>query len=85
VATSTAKVVWSKDSSYVVAGVPTSGTAGQGVTTDTVYKIDVSSGEKTEFPTGTDVDVAEPFLSLDGQILFFRNNRDGSLYYHMLQ
>ncbi len=85
VATSPSKAVWAKDSSYIVAGVPTSGIAGQGVTTDSVYKIEISGGTKTEFPPGTDVDVSEPFLSLNGSILFFRNNQDGSLYYHMLQ
>lgn len=82
--TSTTKAVWTKDSSSIVVGVPTSGVAGQGVTTDTVYKIDISGANKTEVSPGTVVDVEEPFLSLDGNILFFRNGQDGSLYYLML-
>ncbi len=84
VATSTTKAVWSKDSSSIVVGVPTSGVAGQGVTTDTVYKISISGGDKVEVSPGTTVDIEEPFLSIDGIILFFRNGQDGSLYYLML-
>lgn len=85
VATSTKKAVWAKDSSSIVVGVPTSGVAGQGITSDTVYKIEISSNSRTEFSPGTAVDVEEPFLNLNGEILFFRNAQDGSLYYLMLK
>lgn len=85
VATSTKKAVWTKDSSSIVVGVPTSGLAGQGITNDTVYKIEISSNTRTEFSPGTSVDVEEPFLNLNGDILFFRNAQDGSLYYLMLK
>lgn len=80
VASSVTKATWAKDSQSIVVGVPTSGVANSGVTTDTIYKVDLS-GTRTEFSPGTNVDVQEPFLSFDGNILFFRNNQDGSLYY----
>lgn len=84
VATSTTKATWAKDSQSIVVGVPTSGVANSGITTDTVYKIDLS-GTRTEFAPGTNVDVQEPFLNFDGTVLFFRNNQDGSLYYLFLK
>lgn len=84
VSTSPTKAVWTKDSTAIVVGVPTTGTANQGVTADTVYKIDMT-GTRTEFAPGTNVDVQDPFLSLDGNVLFFRNNQDGSLYYLFLK
>jgi len=75
------KTVWSQDGSTVYAAVPTQGTPGNGLTTDTIMKIDVNSGNKQEFVPGLTIDGEDLFLSLDGNTLFFKNNQDRSLYY----
>jgi Tol biopolymer transport system component len=75
------KMAWAKDGSTVYAAVPTQGTPGNGLTTDTIMKITVSTGDKQEFPPGTTVDGGNLFLNLSGDKLFFKNNQDRSLYY----
>lgn len=84
VATSQTKAVWAKDSQSIMVAVPTSGIAGQGITQDTIYKIDVVSNSRQEFAPGITVDAQELFLNLDGTVLFFRNAQDNALYYMML-
>jgi Tol biopolymer transport system component len=79
--TSQTKAVWSKDSSIVYAGVPTTGVAGQGLTQDTIQKITISSGQLQELAPGVAVDVEDLFLSSDESVLFFRNAQDNALYY----
>ena len=39
IATIPSKAVWNKDSSFIVAGVPTTGNAGNGLTQDTIKKV----------------------------------------------
>ncbi len=81
VSTLESKAVWTRDSQDILVATPTSGTAGEGVTQDTIYKINVATGSRTEFNPGSGVDAQELFLSLDENILFFRNAQDGYLYY----
>lgn len=85
VVTSETKAVWTRDSQSIVVAVPTSGVAGEGLTSDTIYKIDVATATKTEFSPGTGIDAQELFLSLDEDIVFFRNAQDGLLYYLFVQ
>lgn len=79
-----AKAVWSRDSQSVVVAVPSSGGVSSGQTSDSIAKIDVMSGSKTEFSLGSGVDAQELFMNLEESILFFRNAQDGSLYYLFL-
>lgn len=85
VATSETKAVWTKDSQNIIVAVPTSGIAGEGITSDTFYKINVATATQTQFAPGSGIDGQELFLSLDEQIVFFRNAQDGYLYYLPLQ
>lgn len=85
VSTLESKAVWTRDSQSIVVAVPTSGTAGEGFTQDTIYKIDVGTGSRTEFTPGSGMDAQELFLSVDENILFFRNAQDGYLYYLFVQ
>jgi len=84
VSSSETKAVWSRDSQSVVGAVPSSGGVGSGLTSDSIAKIDVMSGSKTDFSLGSGVDAQELFLNLEENILFFRNAQDGSLYYLFL-
>ncbi len=81
VATTTSKATWSKDGSTVYAGVPTTGTAGQGLTQDSIYKIDLASGNQTQLETGLAVDAQNLFLNSSENILFFKNGQDNALYF----
>lgn len=85
VVTSETKAVWTKDSQNIIVAVPTSGIAGEGITSDTFYKINVASATQTQYSPGSGIDGQELFLSLDEQMLFFRNAQDGYLYYLPLQ
>lgn len=85
VATSETKAVWSKDGQTILAAVPVSGTFGQGLTSDTIYKIDLLTNNRTEYNPGSGVDVREMFTSLDGGVIFFKNAQDNSLYYLFTQ
>jgi hypothetical protein len=80
VTTSETKAVWTKDSQNIVVAVPTSGTVGQGATSDTFYRMNVATGSREEFSPGSGVDGQELFLSMDETIVFFRNAQDGALY-----
>ncbi|HMQ01578.1 MAG TPA: hypothetical protein PKD79_00695 [Candidatus Doudnabacteria bacterium] len=82
--TSETKAVWSRDSQSIVVAVPTSGTAGTGVTSDTIYVMNVLTSTREEYNPGGGIDAQEMFLSLDEQIVFFRNAQDGALYYMFL-
>ncbi|HEX3099994.1 MAG TPA: hypothetical protein VHQ41_03395, partial [Patescibacteria group bacterium] len=79
--TSVTKAMWSKDGFTVYAGVPNTGTPGQGLTQDTIYRINISTGESKQFDPGVAVDAQNLFLSSDASILFFRNAQDNALYY----
>ncbi len=81
VSTSVNKVVWTKDSSAVFAGVPTTNSSSQSLTQDSIFKISISDSQQTEIAPGIPVDVENLFLSSDEGILFFRNAQDNSLYY----
>jgi hypothetical protein len=81
VATLPEKAVWSKNGATVFAAVPTRGVAGNGLTEDTIIKINVATGEKVEINPGAAIDAQSLFLSSDETKLFFRNNQDRSLYY----
>lgn len=85
VTTSETKAVWTKDSQNIIVAVPVSGVAGEGVTSDTIYKINVATATQTQYSPGSGVDAQELFLSLDESIVFFRNAQDGYLYYLALQ
>lgn len=85
VKTTVEKAIWSKDSTLVFVGVPTTGTAGQGLTQDTIQKISISNGLPTEMNPGVAVDVQDLFLSSDETVLFFRNAQDNALYYIPVQ
>jgi Tol biopolymer transport system component len=75
------KAVWSKDGQVIYAAVPKTGTAGEGLTQDNIYRLNVSTMDKTELDPGTAVDARDLFLSGSENILFFRNAQDNSLYY----
>ena len=79
------KAVWAKDSLSIFAGVPSSESAGQSLTQDTIQKITVSSGQAQEFAPGIAVDAQDLFLSMDESVLFFRNAQDNALYYIPVQ
>lgn len=81
VATAISKVVWAKDGQTVYAGVSTSGTPGQGLTQDTIYKISVAGSNQEQLDTGLTVDARDLFLNSSQNILFFKNAQDNSLYY----
>jgi hypothetical protein len=81
VSTIVSKAVWSKDGQTVFVGVPVSGTAGQGLTQDVLYRIDVASGQQTQYDPGLAVDARDLFLSANNEVLFFRNAQDNYLYY----
>jgi hypothetical protein len=81
VATSVDKAVWTKDSQNIFAGVPVKGVAGEGLTEDSIYQINVGTISKVEYPTGVPTDAQEMFLSNNEDILFFKNAQDQSLYY----
>lgn len=81
VTTSVDKVVWSKDSSKIYVAVPSKGVAGEGLTEDQIFKIDLGTFVKTEMPTGVAVDAQELFLSKNEDVLFFKNAQDQGLYY----
>ena len=81
IATSETKAVWTKDGQSIVVAVPTSGTVGEGITSDTFYKLDIYTNARTEFGPGIAVDARELFLSLDNNTLFFKNAQDNALYY----
>lgn len=86
VATTVEKAIWSKDSKSVIAGVPTTGTAGENtLTQDTIYKIDLSTIEKVEFSPGEGMDVQDMFMDSTEAVLFFRNGQDQALYYMPLK
>ncbi len=80
-ATTVEKAVWTRDGQNVFAAVPQTGVAERGLTEDTIYKISVDSGAKTEFNPGSGVDARDLFLNLSGDSLFFKNAQDGLLYY----
>ncbi len=75
------KAVWSRDSLSVYAGVPNTGIAGQGLTQDTIFKVDVGSGQQQQYDPGLPVDARDMFLSSDQSLLFFLNAQDNSIYY----
>lgn len=80
-ATINTKAVWTKDSQSVVIAVPKTGTAGQGITQDTVYKVTLATDIRQTYDPGIAVDVQDLLLSQDETVLFFRNASDNSLYY----
>jgi hypothetical protein len=75
------KVVWMQSGNYLFAGVPTSGSAGSGLTEDTIMKINAVSGDKTEYAPGVTVDAQNLFLDNTEKTLFFKNAQDRALYY----
>jgi len=75
------KTVWSNSGNYLYTGVPTTGSAGNGLTEDSITKINAVSGDKTEFAPGVVVDAQDLFLDNTENILFFKNAQDQSLYY----
>lgn len=77
VAGSTEKAVWKKNGLRLVVASPGSGG-------DTIYIIDPINNTKTEANPGSGMDAQELFLSLNEDIVFFRNGQDGSLYYMFL-
>jgi hypothetical protein len=81
VTTTPEKTVWTKNGQYVYAAVPTTGSAGNGLTQDTIMKINTSTLDKEEFLPGTSVDAQNLFLDLTENNLFFKNNQDRALYY----
>ncbi len=81
VSTSEQKAVWAKDGQTIYVGVPVQGTTGEGLTQDTIYKINVVSQSKQEYQPGSAIDAQDLFLSATENVLFFRNAQDGALYY----
>jgi dipeptidyl aminopeptidase/acylaminoacyl peptidase len=75
------KAVWTRDSQSVVVAVPGASGVGSGQTSDSIVKINVVSGSKTEFSLGSGIDAQELFMNLEENILFFVNAQNGSLYY----
>lgn len=75
------KAVWSKDGSKIIVAAPASNSESGGFTEDLVYSVTSLNGEKTSFEPGISVDIENLFLSINEDILFFRNVQDGGLYY----
>ena len=78
------KAIWSKDSNFIFAAVPSSGNADNGsLTADAFYRMDISSLEKKQYPQNSEapIDGRDLFLNSMGSKLFFRNAQDGGLYY----
>lgn len=80
-ATTVDKAMWSRDGQTLFVAVPKTGVAERGLTEDTINKISVNTGDKTEFDPGSGVDARNLFLNLNGDILFFQNMQNGLLYY----
>ncbi len=78
VVTSYDKAIWSKDGSSIYAAVPND--SGQ----DTLFKINISSGDRKEFSPGIDVKMQELFYNLEENVIFFKNSTDGFLYYMII-
>ncbi len=77
------KAVWGNDSQTVYAAVPVTGVPGEGLTTDTFYKININDFSKETYQPSSsqNIDGQDLFLSTDGTKLFFQNAQDGYLYY----
>lgn len=76
------KALWTKNSQSVFVAVPNQSSASaQTLSQDTIYKIDISTGQSEQFQTNVAVDAQDLFLNLDETILFFKNAQDGALYY----
>ncbi len=81
------KAVWASDSRTVYLAAPEGGQGisdpnGTSLTTDSFYRLDVSTLEKTEFkPDNLNLDGRELFLNVSEDKLFFKNAQDGELYY----
>lgn len=94
VPTFVSKCAWSKDSKFIYYAHPTSipsevvipndYLAGKFNTSDTFWKVDVSTGEKTRIveldKIKTSYDATSLFLNNNGSLLFFINKLDGKLY-----
>ncbi len=88
------KCAWSADSKYLfcalpgnipeTATLPNDWLEGKIVTSDTFWKIEVSSGKKERLievdKINGSFDVLNPFLSADEKTFFFTNKADGKLY-----
>jgi dipeptidyl aminopeptidase/acylaminoacyl peptidase len=85
ITTTEQKAVWSKDSRTIIVAVPTTGTAGAGLTQDTIYRFNVNTLEKQEFNPGIAIDAQDLFLNSTEDVLFFRNAQDQALYYMHIQ
>jgi hypothetical protein len=83
-ATTVDKAAWGPGGVAIVAAVPTSGTAGQGLTQDTLFSYTLALQAKKEFPLGSGVDARNLFLNQAGDVVFFKNFQDGKLYYMSL-
>ncbi|HPN96214.1 MAG TPA: hypothetical protein PLK35_00445 [Candidatus Moranbacteria bacterium] len=94
VPTFVSKCVWSKDNKtiyYALPGgisnnavLPNEYEGGKVITTDTFWKIDITTGEKTRIidisKIDDKIDASHPFLNSDESILFFTNKVDGKIY-----
>lgn len=76
------KATWSSDSKMVYAAAPKDlASSGTELTQDTLFGINIDTGEQNTYNPGTSVDAQDLFLSLPGDKLFFKNLQDGGLYY----
>ena len=83
------KAVWSSDSRIIYTAAPKDGQTvsdsdglNSSFSTDTFYKLDISTLEKVEFtPENLSIDGRELFLDPSEDKLFFKNAQDGGLYY----
>mgnify|MGYP003393259398 CR=1 FL=1 len=71
------KVLWSQDGRFLY--VSASNTS-SGQSRESIYKVNTETLEKTEVVSGGSFSPREMFLSLNSEVLFFRNVNDNSLY-----
>lgn len=80
--TTTEKIVWAGNSQTIYLAVPKTGSAETGLTEDVFYKLEIATGQSTQYDPGSQqLDGRDLFLSKEGTKLFFRNAQDGGLYY----
>lgn len=77
VSTTIDKVLWSPDSQSIFVSGQSVGETGS---SETIYKISLASQSKTQLVSSQNLKPQDFFLSLNSEVLFFKNLADGALY-----
>ncbi len=72
------KAIFSQDGRFLYVSASA---AGDSQNREVIYKINLDTGEKIELVSGSGINPRDLFLSINGDVLFFRNLSDSSLYY----